>query len=73
MEEAQDCLYLTIYIIPGFLCIPGDGDCLPLVTQLALGRWSAAGVGVNYRGNKLHYRSAPTHSAHLVGDFINLT
>ena len=34
-----DCLY--IYIMPGFLCIPGD--CLPLVTQLAGGQLLGSG------------------------------
>ena len=41
-------------------------------TRNSVGRWSAAGVGVNYHGNKFPYRSAPAHSAHLAGDFINL-
>ena len=36
-----DCLYLTIYIMPGFLFIPGD--CLPLVTQLAGGQLPGSG------------------------------
>ena len=64
-----DCLY--IYIMPGFLCIPGD--CLPLVTQLAGGQLLGSGSTIVYHGNKLHYTSAPAHSAHLVGGFINLT